>query len=314
MSNPDNSKADGRQRIAVVTGASGGMGLATARMLASEHGMKVYLLARSLERGTAALENVKRCSKRDDPELILCDLGSMEQIRRAAEEIRSRCTHIDVLVNNAGVLTLRREETEDGFERQLGVNHLGHFVLTRELLPLLSESRQGRIVIVSSAIHKFGKMNYNDPHMKRRYTMWGAYGRSKLANLWFMKELHERLKESRVTVNAVHPGAVSTQIGVNRSTGFGTFVHRMVKPFFLTPEQGADTAVYLASSPEVAGMSGLYFYKRKPAKISAKASSPELANRFWEWSEEVTGYRDQPKPVETNVPTTTGSFRINSFR
>ncbi|WP_068698549.1 SDR family oxidoreductase [Paenibacillus yonginensis] len=314
MSNPDSSKADGRPKIAVVTGASGGMGLATARLLASEHGMKVYLLARSLERGTAALENIKRCSKRDDPELILCDLGSMEQVRRAAEEIRSRCGHIDVLVNNAGVLTLKREETEDGFERQLGVNHLGHFVLTRELLPLLAESPQGRIVIVSSAVHKIGRMNYNDPHMKRHYTAWGAYGRSKLANLWFMKELNDRLKDSRVTVNAVHPGAVSTQIGVNRSTGFGAFVHRMLKPFFLTPEQGVDTAVYLASSPEVAEMSGLYFYKRKPAKISAKASSPELAHRFWEWSEEVTGYRDTPKPksVEATIPT--GPLGINSFR
>ncbi len=262
--------------------------MAMARRLASEYGMKVFLLARSLERGTAAVENVRRCCKREDPELILCDLASIRQIRRAADILKERCSHIDVLVNNAGVVTLKREETEDGFERQMGVNHLGHFILTRELLPLLKNSRQGRIVIVSSGAHKIGRMNYEDPQMEQSFTVWGAYGRSKLANLWFMKELDERLKGTGVTVNAVHPGAVSTQIGVSRSTGFGASVHRMLRPFFLTPEQGADTAVYLAASPEVTGCSGQYFYKRKPAKISARAASSEEARRFWAWSEAVT--------------------------
>ncbi|BBH23636.1 short-chain dehydrogenase [Paenibacillus baekrokdamisoli] len=280
-----------KQRIAVVTGASGGMGRATAALLAAEHGMKVFLLARSLDRGHAAVNYVNSKSGRKDAELILGDLASFASIRTAAKQLAERTDHIDVLVNNAGVVTLKREETEDGFERQLGVNHLGHFLLTGLLLPLLEQSEAGRIVVVSSGAHKIGRMNNEDMDMKKRFTIWNAYGRSKLANIWFVRRLASRLAGSHVTVNALHPGAVSTQIGVNRATGFGGFVHKLLRPFFLSPEQGSATAVYLASSPEAAGVSGQYYYKCKPSGISKRAASEGEAERFWKWSEEATGFR-----------------------
>lgn len=279
-----------RRKVAVVTGASGGMGKATAAALALRYGMKVYMLVRSEERGRAAARDILRRGEAD-VELALCDLGSLKSVRSAAEALKERCGRIDVLVNNAGVVTLKREETEDGFERMMGVNHLGHFVLTGMLLPLLADSPGGRIVVVSSGAHKIGRMDYADPHLRRRFTVWGGYGRSKLANVWFMRELAARLEGVSVTVNAVHPGAVATDLGVNRQTGFGTAVHKLLKPMFLSAEEGADTALYLAASEEAAGASGLYCYRRKPAPISARAADAAEAGRFWTWSEETTGFR-----------------------
>lgn len=279
------------RRIAVVTGASGGMGRATAALLAAEHGMKVFLVARSPEKGRLAVEEVNRRSGRQDAELLLCDLADTASIRRAAAELGERTRQVDVLVNNAGVVTVKREETADGFERQLGVNHLGHFLLTGLLLPLLRKSPSGRIVVVSSGAHKIGRMNYDDPAMLKGFTVWGAYGRSKLANIWFVRELALRLEGTGMTVNALHPGAVSTDIGVNRQTGFGSMVHKLLRPFFLTPEQGSATAVYLASSPEVQDVTGQYFYQSKPSPISKLAADAENARRFWDWSEQAVGFR-----------------------
>ncbi|SEO37379.1 SDR family oxidoreductase [Paenibacillus sp. OV219] len=279
------------QRIALVTGASGGMGLATAALLAAEHGMKVYLLARNEEKGQAAVDEVNRKSGRQDAELLLCDLASLASIRAAAAELAGRTSRLDVLVNNAGIITLKREETSDGFERQLGVNHLGHFLLTGLLLPLLRQSDSARIINVSSGAHKIGKMNYEDPGMKKDFAVWRAYSRSKLANIWFAKELARRLQGTGIPVYALHPGAVSTDIGVNRTTGFGRLVHKLMRPFFQTAEEGSATAVYLASSAQVSGKTGDYFYKKQPIAVTELANSAEEAGRFWSWSEGVVGFR-----------------------
>lgn len=279
------------RRVAVVTGATGGMGRETAAMLAEKHGMKVYLMGRNREKGLEAVRYVNGRSGRNDAQFVLCDLASLTSIMAATEELSASLERIDVLINNAGVITIRREETEDRFERQLGVNHLGHFVLTGGLLPLLAKSEAGRIIVVSSGAHKIGQMDYDDPQLLKRYTVWGAYGRSKMANIWFTKELARRLAGSTITVNALHPGAVSTDIGVNRGTGFGTMLHRMLRPFFLTPEQGSATAVYLATSSDVEGASGGYYYKQKLAPVTARAGDAEQARRFWSWSENVTGYQ-----------------------
>lgn len=282
--------ATARQRVAVVTGASGGMGLATATMLAKLHGMKVYLIARSAEKGQAAVQHVNEQSGRHDAQLITCDLASLRSIHQAADQLLNAASVIDVLVNNAGVITLKREETEDGFERQLGVNHLGHFVFTGRLMPLLMQSDAGRIVVVSSGAHKIGRMNYTNPDMKSGFTIWGAYGRSKLANIWFTKELASRVAHLPITVNALHPGAVATQIGVDRNSGFGSAIHRLLRPFFQTPEQGSATAIYLATSEEVSSSSGQYYYKQKPSPHSAASQDMAKARQFWEWSEQVTGF------------------------
>src|SRR5690606_29866549 len=176
-----------QRKVAVVTGASGGMGKATAATLATKFGMKVFMLVRSEERGQAAIDEITSHTPDADVELVICDLGSLQSIRAAAEKLTTRCSQIDVLVNNAGVVTVKREETEDGFEHMMGVNHLGHFVLTGLLLPLLANSPAGRIVVVSSGAHKIGRMNYADPHLLQRFTVWGGYGRSKLANIWFTR-------------------------------------------------------------------------------------------------------------------------------
>ncbi|MBP3965451.1 SDR family NAD(P)-dependent oxidoreductase [Paenibacillus lignilyticus] len=280
------------QRIALVTGASGGMGRATAALLAAEHGMKVFLLARNQEKGQAAVDYVNVKSGRGDAELLLCDLASFASIREAAAVLASRATHLDVLVNNAGIITLKREETAEGFERQLGVNHLGHFLLTGLLLPLLLQSQSARIVNVSSGAHKIGTMDYADPGMTKSFTVWRAYSRSKIANIWFTKELARKLNGTGIPVYALHPGVVSTDIGVNRNTGFGGLVHKLMRPFFLTAEQGSATAVFLASATEteIGGKSGDYFYKLKPLAVSNLAASDEEAGRFWAWSEQATGF------------------------
>ena len=282
--------SDDKQRVAVITGASGGMGLATATILAKLHGMKVYLLARNAEKGQAAVQAVNAMSGRNDAQLISCDLASLRSIHQAADQIMASASAIDVLVNNAGVITLKREETDDGFERQLGVNHLGHFVLTGRLMPLLKQSDAARIIVVSSGAHKIGRMNYDDPWLKNSFTIWGAYGRSKLANIWFTKELASRVAHLPMTVNALHPGAVATQLGVDRRSGFGSAVYRLLRPFFQTPEQGASTAIYLATTDEASGCSGQYYYKQKPIAHSAASQDMAEARRFWEWSEQVTGF------------------------
>ncbi|MBP1963968.1 NAD(P)-dependent dehydrogenase (short-subunit alcohol dehydrogenase family) [Paenibacillus aceris] len=194
-----------------------------------------------------------------------------------------------MLVNNAGVVTVKRQTTSDGFEAMIGVNHLGHFLLTRLLLEAITRAPQGRIVNVSSGAHKIGRFDFDNPHLTRGFRVWRGYAQSKIANIWFTRELAKRLTGTAVTVNSLHPGAVGTNIGVDRDTGFGKAVHRMMRPFFLTPAQGAETAIFLASSPDVSAVSGEYFYKKKIAPISDKAKDDAFAGRFWAWSEREVG-------------------------
>lgn len=274
-----------KDKTVIVTGANAGMGLATVTLLARE-GAHVVMACRSRERGEAALAQARRDSGSDAIELMLCDLGSLESIRTFAEAYRSRYASLDVLVNNAGVVAIKRQTTRDGFESMIGVNHLGHFLLTRLLLEPLLAAPQGRIVNVSSGAHKWGRIYWGDPHLTRGFNVVKGYAQSKLANILFTRELAERLADTRVTVNSLHPGAVSTQIGIDRKTGFGRQVHALLRPFFLTAEEGAGTAVYLASSPDVANASGGYYIQSKPAPISKRAADKPAAQRLWTWSEQ----------------------------
>lgn len=283
-----------KQKIMMVTGANSGMGLATTIALARQ-GAKVIMVCRSEERGRSALREAMAASGSAEIELMQCDLGSLRSIRTFAAAFKSRYDHLDVLINNAGVVSLKRETTSDGFEVMMGVNHLGHFLLTNLLLGSLKRAEQGRIVVVSSGAHKIGKIRWEDPYLTKGYTVWTGYAQSKLANILFTRELAARLKGTAVTVNALHPGAVGTQIGVDRNTGFGKSVLAMLRPFFLTPAQGAETAVYLAASGNVECASGEYFYRKKIAPVSARAKDKELAAKFWEWSVRETGLQ----PAET---------------
>lgn len=277
-----------RGKIALVTGANSGMGLATTVELARK-GAKVIMVCRNRQRGEEALAAAKQKSHSEDIELMLCDLASLESIRSFAEEFTRKYPILDILINNAGVVTIKRQLTKDGFEMDLGVNHLGHFLLTNLLLEPLKAAEQGRIVVVASGAYKIGALYYEDPTLARRFNPAKAYARSKLANILFTKELAARLQGTRVTVNCVHPGAVGTNIGVNRETGFGKSILKLLSYFFLTPEQGADTAIYLATEPDLQEVTGQYYYRRKNQELTPRAQNKQEAQRLWQWSQEQVG-------------------------
>ena len=275
-------------KIVIVTGANSGMGLATTVELA-RRGATVIMACRSQQRGEEALAKAQQQSGSLNIELMLCDLGSLVSIRRFAQEFTTKYPVLDILINNAGVVSIKRQLTADGFEMDLGVNHLGHFLLTNLLMDSLLLAGQGRIVVVASGAYKIGRLYLEDSTLSKGYNTAKAYARSKLANILFTKELARRLQGTRVTVNCVHPGAVGTNIGVNRETGFGRSVLKMLSYFFLTPEQGADTAIYLASSPELEEVTGQYFYRRTLQELTPRAQDMQEARRLWDWSEEQVG-------------------------
>ena len=276
-----------QNKTAIVTGANSGMGMATVRAL-SDMGAKVIMLCRSEKRGTEALEKLSS-EKYRDLELILCDLGNYDSIRAFANIVRRGYDHIDILVNNAGFISLDRQETGEGLERQFGINHIGHFLLTMSLLDLMGEG--GRIVNVASGAHKTGKIHFDDINLTKGFNVIKAYSQSKLANVLFTRELARRVKDRGITVNCCHPGAVATNIGIGRDTGFGKTVTRLLKPFFQTPEQGARTAIFLASDDSVSDVTGEYFYKCRIAKSSKRSKDMELAKKLFEFSEELTGFK-----------------------
>ena len=278
-----------KDKIAIVTGANSGMGKATTAALA-DMGATVVMICRSEKRGQEALDELKENPGRK-LDLMFCDLGDFASIREFTEAFRAKYNKIDILVNNAGFISLDRQLTKDGLERQFGVNHVGHFLLTMELVDLVTEG--GRIVNVTSGAHKTGNIYFEDINLEKHFNVITAYSQSKLANVLFTRELARRLKDKGIAVNCCHPGAVATNIGISRDTGFGKTITGMLKPFFQTPEQGASTAIYLASSKEVEGITGEYFYKCKIAKSSERSKDMELAKRFFEFSEGLVGCKYQ---------------------
>ena len=277
-------------KTALVTGANSGMGMATVEAL-SDAGAGVVMLCRSEARGREAFEKLT-AGKDREIELMLCDLGDYESIRSFAAEFKKKFGKLDILVNNAGFISLDRQETREGVERQFGINHLGHFLLTTELLELMGEG--SRIVVVASGAHKAGKIHFDDINLTRGYNVVKAYGQSKLANVLFTRELARRLKDRGITVNCCHPGAVATNMGVNRETGFGKTITGLLRPFFQTPAEGARTAVFLATDESVKEITGEYFYKCKIAKSSKRSHDREVAGRLWELSERMVGLKDLP--------------------
>jgi NAD(P)-dependent dehydrogenase (short-subunit alcohol dehydrogenase family) len=277
-----------KNSVAIVTGANSGMGKAISTALAKT-GANVVMLCRSKTRGEEALKEVKALSGSNSVELMLCDLGAIKSIEDFCRDFKKKYKRLDVLVNNAGVILPGRHETADGYELQFGVNHLGHFLLTNRLLELLKASAPSRIVNVASGAHKIGKIHFEDVNLKSNYTLWRAYAQSKLANILFTYELAERLKGTGVTANCLHPGAVATNMGINRETGFGTLITSLLKPIFQTPEQGADTTIYLAISKEVEGVTGKYFYRKRPITSSKASYDKAIAKKLWDLSEQMTG-------------------------
>ncbi|MCR5250093.1 MAG: SDR family oxidoreductase [Lachnospiraceae bacterium] len=278
-------------KVAIVTGANSGMGMATTAALADQ-GAKVIMLCRNEERGKEALS--KLMEKKDRKlELLLCDLGDYDSIRSFARQVRTEYERIDILVNNAGFISLDRQFTKEGLERQFGINHMGHFLLTLLLLGKMGEG--SRIVNVASGAHKAGRIHFEDINLTKHFDVITAYGQSKLANVLFTRELARRVKDRGISVNCCHPGAVATNIGIDRETGFGKTITGMLKPFFQTPEEGARTAIFLASDESVKDISGEYFYRCKIAKSSKRSKDMRLAKKLFVFSKRLIRERMEEK-------------------
>ena len=277
-------------KVCLITGANAGIGKATAEELA-RRGAVVVMVARDQGRGEKAREEIVQATGNRQVELLLADLSSQAQIRGLAEEFRARYDRLDVLINNAAVFTRERRTTEDRIELQFAVNHLAPFLLTNLLLDLLKKSAPSRVVTVSSEAHQRTSMNWKDLQGERGYSGLKAYSQSKLANVLFTKELARRLEGTGVTANALHPGVIGTNL---LFSGFGPLrlLGPLFKFFMKRPEQGARTSVYLATSPEVEGVSGEYFKDGKRTAASPQAQDAEAARRLWEISAELTGLVD----------------------
>ncbi len=277
------------EKTVLITGATSGLGLETARQLA-QRGAQVVMVARDPERGRLGQESVAEVSAGLAPDLLFADLSSQPSIRLLADEVRSRFSHIDVLVNNAGAVFSRRELTADGIEHTFAVNHLAAFLLTRLLFDLLLAAPAGRIVNVSSEIHS-ATLDFENLQGEKHYNFLEAYYQSKLENILFTYELARRATRTRVTVNSLSPGPTRTRFGDNLD-GLARLFPLFMKniPFlFVPPQVGAHTSVYLASSPEVQGLSGRFFFKGREARTKPISYDENVARRLWKISEALTG-------------------------
>jgi retinol dehydrogenase-12 len=274
-------------KICLVTGATGGIGFETARALARK-GAHVILVGHNMKRGEAAMERIRAADEQASVEFMLADLSVQEQIRLLAKGVQERLDHLDVLVNNAGGFFLRRRESADGFEMTWALDYLNYFSLGNLLLDLLKSSAPSRIVNVSSAMHEGAKIHFDDLQFKSRYSGWKAYGQAKLADLIFTYELARRLEGTGVTANALHPGFVATNIG--QQSPLLRPLMKIVYAFGAkSAREGAQTSIYLASSPEIEGVSGKYFVDQKPSPSSDASHDRETAQRLWAISEKMTG-------------------------
>jgi len=286
-----NNSMDGR--TCMITGASSGIGRATAVALAGM-GARLFLVCRDRGRGDDTIAAIRDKTGNRAVELLLADLSSQESIRQLARAFLATNQPLHVLVNNAGVVNLGRSLTVDGIETVFGVNHLAYFLLTIQLLERLQASAPARIVNVASDAHRFGTMNFDDLGGARRYRTMRIYGQSKLANILFTYELARRLGGTTVTVNCLHPGAVATGLGKNNGA-WARVLTRMLSPFFRSPENGAATSIYLASSPDVEGITGKYFSNCKDTRSSKESYDEATARRLWEISAQMTGVGDSIK-------------------
>ncbi len=275
-------------KTVVVTGASSGLGLETARVLAAK-GARIVMVVRNEQRGQDAIAAIRTTAPDATLELVLADLYSLAEVRKAGAEILKRVDRLDVLVNNAGLIHDQRQLTADGFEQTFALNHLSAFLLSYELRDLLAASAPARIVNVSSMGHKFARFEWDDIHLMTKWKGETAvYGTSKLCNIWFAKESARRLASKGITSNALHPGGVASNFGASGSWLF-KYGTKIAKPFLLTTEQGARTSIHLASSPDVAGVTGEYFVKCAIATPSRRARDAANARKLWELSERLCG-------------------------
>ena len=275
-------------KYCLVSGATSGIGEATARSLVSL-GMHLTIVCRNRDKGVLLKASLEE-SSRHPVEVIVGDFSRLSDVRKIAQDYLSANKPLHLLVNNAGIVNTRRQLTEDGYEEMFAVNHLAPFLLTNLLLPVIKESAPARIVNVSSHAHTFVKnMGFDDLQAERQFKTFKVYGRSKLANILFTRELSKRLQEVGVTANSLHPGAVSTGLGLQNQGFFSHLLASMLRPFFKSPEQGAATSLYVATAQELEGVSGQYFSNSKQAKPKPWAEDDNEASRLWQLSCEMAG-------------------------
>lgn len=273
-------------KICLLTGATSGIGLVAATELARQ-GARVILVGRSAAKTDAVVRQIQTATGNRSVEALRADLSSQQQVRDLARQFRERHQRLDVLINNAGGMWLRREQTVDRLEMTFAVNHIAYFLLTHLLLDALKASAPARIVNVSSEAHRKATIDFDDLMGQRSYSGWRQYCRSKLLNLLFTYELARRVQASGVTVNALHPGWVATGFGANNGWR-GALWQLVSRCLAISPEEGAKTVVYLGSSPEVAAVNGRYFVKEQAASSSAASYDEAAAKRLWEVSTELT--------------------------
>jgi NAD(P)-dependent dehydrogenase (short-subunit alcohol dehydrogenase family) len=272
-------------KTVVITGATSGIGEVAAIRLA-EQGARIVFTARDTARATGTMAALRKANSTVSHAVHMADLSRLSEMKRVGAEL-AREPQIDVLINNAGALFNRRQETEDGLEMTFALNHMAYFVITNLLRDKLKSG--ARIVTVASNAHRGARLDFDDLQNRRNYVGFPVYSKSKLCNILLNRELARRLSGSGVTANALHPGFVATRFG-DDSGGIMRTVLKVAKPIgAISPEEGAQTILYLASSPQIAGVSGEYFYECKPTTPTAEARNDEDAKRLWELSEEIAG-------------------------
>ena len=274
-------------RVCLVTGATNGIGRVTADALA-RLGADLVIHGRNPALTEKVAAEIRAKSGNSSVSHVVADFASLDQVRRMAAEVAGRHDRIHVLVNNAGTTTPKYRRTEDGFEWHFGVNHLAPFLLTNLLLDRVKAGAPARIVNVASAAHHRAKMDFDDLNLEKSYNTWMGYSISKLENILFSIELARRLEGSGVTANCLHPGGVATNI-FGHAGALIKIATMIARPLLISPEKGAETQIYLATSPNVANISGKYFDKCQVATPTAEARNMESARRLWDVSAELTG-------------------------
>lgn len=272
-----------KSKICLITGGNAGIGRATALELAKK-GATVVLISRNKQRGEEAVSDIIAKSGNSNVDFILADLSSQKSVRQAAAEFKNKYDKLHVLINNAAVFLTNREVTEDGIEKTFATNYLSHFLLTHLLLDVMKSSGGARIINVASK-HNGLKIDFDDLMLQKKYSTFKAVGTTKLGLVIFTKELAKRLKGTDVTVNSLHPGIIKTNLLKEMPRSI-KFIFGLLSS---SVEKGAQTPVYLATSPEVQGVSGQYFEKCKPAKTSSGANNEATNKRFWELSMKLAG-------------------------
>jgi NAD(P)-dependent dehydrogenase (short-subunit alcohol dehydrogenase family) len=277
-------------KICMITGANSGIGKATALGLA-ERGAHVIMVCRNQERGNAAMGEIKSWSGNDAVDLFVADLGSQASIRQLVDDFKQNYANLHVLINNAGIYRTKRIVTEDDIEMHFAVNYLAPFLLTNLLLGTLNASAPARIINVAGDYHRRATIDFEDLMTEKDYSAGKANNKAKLGLVLFTYELARRLRGTGVAANCLHPGAVKSD-SIKKDPDVpatSLFLYKLIKPFFASPQKGAETSIYLASSPDVEGVSGKYFIKKKEVESSPESYDQTIAGRLWEISKELTG-------------------------